>query len=74
LLQGSSTVQDALASDAVYIVRRDVAKSLVIPLTVVPGDEAADLGLNGWLPRSLGHNRRQWQTGHSAGFSDRESA
>ena len=34
------TVQDAFPSAVVYIVRRDVAKGLVVPLGVVPGDEA----------------------------------
>jgi hypothetical protein len=44
--ESSPTVQDASPSAAVYIVRRDVAKPLVVPLGVVLGDELPDLGLN----------------------------
>jgi hypothetical protein len=40
-----ATLQDAFSPPAVYIVRRDVAKGLVVPLGVTPGDEPGDLNL-----------------------------
>ena len=41
-------------SAVAYIVRRDVAKALVVPFGVVPRDEPGDLGLQS--PRRLPHH------------------
>jgi hypothetical protein len=40
-----ATVQDASPAAAVYIIWRDVAKGLVVPLDVVPRNEPRDVGL-----------------------------
>ena len=37
--------QDAFPSTEVYMIRRDVAKRLVVPLGVAPGDEPSGFGV-----------------------------
>jgi hypothetical protein len=50
-LEFLAMAQDSFPSAAVYIIRRDLAKDLVVQLGVVQGDEAGDLGLQ--FPRRL---------------------